>query len=128
MFPTMAPPLIVTMLSKKHAQLLSGQESDYRRVEDAIDRKEITAATQHADECMGRRQLGYASLTELLRKARIKEDDRNPANKIEKGGLPAWLFLLCLTAMGVTTICFSDWAITKDEADVMSEKMKPRVG
>lgn len=46
----MAPPLIVTMLSKKYAQLLGEQEFVYRRVEDATGLKEITAATQRADE------------------------------------------------------------------------------
>ena len=46
----MAPPLIVTMLSKKYAQLLGEQEFAYRTVEDANGLKEIVAATQRADE------------------------------------------------------------------------------
>lgn len=71
---------------------------------------------------MGHRQLGYAGLAALLNKAGIEENERNLANKIGKGELPAWLFLLCLKVMGVTAVDFSDWPITKDEADLMLDK------
>jgi hypothetical protein len=46
----MTGPLIISMLSKKYAQLLGEQEFAYRTVEDANGLKEIVAATQRADE------------------------------------------------------------------------------
>lgn len=46
----MAPPLIVTMLSKKYARLLGEQEFVYRKVEDAMGVKAIVAATQRGDQ------------------------------------------------------------------------------
>jgi hypothetical protein len=64
---------------------------------------------------MDRRRLNYAALTKLLNRAGVEENERNLANKVAKGELPAWLFLLCMKVMGAETITLAEWPLTEDE-------------
>lgn len=69
---------------------------------------------------MARTHLSAEGLTALLNKAGVAENARNLANKIAKGELPAWLFLVCLKVMGANAVNFADWPLTDAEAEALA--------
>jgi len=89
--------------------------------------KEIKGAAQLSIKVllrfhMARCHLNYEGLATLLNKAGIAENARNLANKIGKGELPAWMFLLCLKVMGANAVNFADWPLTDAEAEALAER------
>jgi len=55
-----------------------------------------------------RRGIGYRELAEKLTTLGTPETERNIANKISRGGFTAAFFIQCLSAIGCTTLRFSD--------------------
>lgn len=55
-----------------------------------------------------RRGITYAMLVEKLAVLGLKENERNLANKISRGGFTAAFLLQCLGAIGATTLRISD--------------------
>jgi hypothetical protein len=54
-----------------------------------------------------RRGVGYKELAEKLKKLGVKENDRNIANKLARGGFSAVFLVQCLSAIGCETIHLS---------------------
>ena len=55
-----------------------------------------------------RRNLSYADLAERLTAIGVKENERNIANKIARGGFTAAFFLQCMEAIGVKNLQIGD--------------------
>ena len=55
-----------------------------------------------------RRGLGYRDLADKLAAFGVKENERNLANKISRGGFTAAFFLQCMAAMGVQNLRLDD--------------------
>lgn len=57
---------------------------------------------------MKKRDIGYRELTELFHThLKVKENERNLRNKIARGTFSAGFFLMCMTALDVTSLDFS---------------------
>lgn len=55
-----------------------------------------------------RRNVSYKELAEKLEPLGIKENERNIANKISRGGFTAAFFVQCLVAVGCANLRLSD--------------------
>lgn len=89
--------------------------------ETITDRQAAEVAKNLIKGEMGKRNLTYSALADLLNRYGIDENERNLRNKISKGSFTAYFFFQCILAMGARDL---DLEIYYDTSDKLIERVQ----